>query len=252
MRPPLAAFLVSLLLVSSGCLGFWQSAPSDPGAEAVVEDAIDTSDDVGTYQVAMDMRATESEGRDSRQVHVAASVDRADRRMHLSTTTDDTNRSVYLIGNTTYTECADPWGGWGIETHEELDRDWQASDPLGRQLELLASSPVTWAGNESVDGVDTHVVEARPSERTLRQFSNRQRGLIDPTGPNLENTTFTAWIGADSARLLRTVLEFEVVGDGQRAVARMTTTFHAYGEPVAVTLPTSATEDPYELGCPQG
>lgn len=254
MRPPLAALGLSALLVVSGCLGVLDSAPSDPGAEAVVESAVAAGDSVETYRVESRLYAAGAADGERRVVRVTSAglVDRADRRVRLTATTDDANRTVYVVGNTTYTECAEPWDGWGVETQDELDEDWAANTPLGRQLSLLAESPVTWVGNETVRGMRAHVVEARPAERTLRQFGENRRGLIDPFGPRIENATFTAWIAAESHRLLETHLAFDVRSNDGSVEARMNTTFSRYSHPVSISLPESARTDQFELGCPQG
>lgn len=252
MRPPLAALALSALLVLPGCLGVLSSAPSDPGAEAVVEDAVAAGEAVETYRVTYHHHVEGTEDGDHRVVRgtTTGAVDRPARRLRVTTTQDDANRTLFVIGNTSYAECASPWSGWGKETREELDDDWAGHDPLGRQLTLLAESPVTWAGNETLDATPVHVVEAHPSDRTLTQFSENRRGLINPFGPRIENATLTAWIAADSARVLKTRLAFDLRSDEVSIDSRLTTRFTDYGADVEITLPAAATEDPFELGCP--
>lgn len=249
MRPPIAALVITLLLVLSGCLGVFQSAPSDPGAESVVDEAVDASDRVDTFRFDTRLRA-ETTGAGDRRASATGVVDRANERLRLRTTFEDSNRTVYVIGNTTYTECSDQWGGWGKDVQEELDDDWAAQDPLGRQLALLTESPVTWVDNESVGDTSAHVVKARPSGGTLRQFSDNPRALLDPLGPRIENATLTAWIAADSSRLLRTELVITVGGEEDEARGTVTTNFTGYGDAVAIGLPETVRDDPYELGCP--
>lgn len=252
MRPPLAALALSALLVTAGCLGFLQSGPSDPGAESVVEEAVTAGDSVETYRVQNRLYAADTSSGDRRVVRVTSDgvVDRPERRVRMTARVDGTNRTVYVIGNTTHTECASPWSGWGTEVHDELDDDWSGQDPLGRQLTLLAESPVTWAGNETLRGTAVHVVEARPSDRTLTQFGEDRRPLIDPFGPRIRNATFKAWIARDTARVLQTRLAFDVRTKDAAVDARMTTTFSDHGADVDITLPAAATEDPWQHGCP--
>lgn len=253
MRPPTVALIMSLLLVLSGCLGVFQSAPSDPGAESVVDEAVDASDAVDTFRFDTRLRAetTGSGDRRARRASATGVVDRADERLRLRTTFEESNRTVYVIGNTTYTECSDQWGGWGKDVQEGLDDDWAAQDPLGRQLMLLAESPVTWVDNESVGGTSAHIVKARPSGRTLRQLSDNPRALLDLSGPRIENATLTAWIAVDSSRVLRTELVITVTGEEDEARGTVTTNFTGYGDAVSIALPETARDDAYELGCPQ-
>lgn len=249
MRPPLAALALSLLLATAGCAGLLADPPSDPGAEAVAEDAAAHGASVDTYRLATDLSVASSDG-DQVGARSTGVVDRTARRMHLETRMDDTERTVYVVGNTSYTECPAPWDdAWGVETHDALADDWRSSDPLARQLALLAESPVTWQGNETMDGADLHVVRARPTARQLRRYRG-EAALFDPFGPDVEDPTLTAWIDADTARLHRTVLAFTVAGRDGEVDARAETTFSAYGEVAKVTLPASVWTDRFELGCP--
>jgi hypothetical protein len=252
MRPPTAALVLSALLVLSGCLGVFSSAPSDPGAEAVVEEAVAAGETVETYRVHNELAAVGTSDGDRQALHVTAigAVDRPARTIRMNATRGDDHRRAYVVENTTYTECAPPWDGWGKETREELDDDWSGHDPLGRQLTLLAESPVTWVGNTTLDGTAVHVVEARPSDRTLTQFSDEGRPLIAVFGPRIRNATFRAWIAADSRHVRKTRLAFDVQADESTVEARMTTRFTHYGADVEIALPEAATDDPFELGCP--
>lgn len=252
MRPPLAALVLGALLVTAGCLGVLRSGPSDPGAESVVEEAVTVGQSVETYRVRTDLRAVGTANGDRRELRATTRgvVDRAARKTRLAVRQDDVNRSVYVVGNTTYTECAPPWGGWGREVHEELDEDWAGQDPLGRQLTLLAESPVTWAGNETLRNTAVHVVEAHPSDRTLTQFSEERSALLPLFGPRIGNATMTAWIAEDSKLVLQTRLVFEIRSDDTVVESRMATTFAEFGADVEIALPAEATEDPFRLGCP--
>lgn len=251
MRPPLAALALSGLLVTAGCLGFLQSGPSDPGAE-VVEEAVAAGESVETYRVRTQLHAAGTANGDRRMVAMTSkgAVDRPARKLRIAATRGDRNRTVYVIGNATYTQCTSPWSGWGVEVQGELNDDWRGHDPLGRQLRLLAESPVTWIGNETLRGTPVHVVEAHPSDRTLTQFSEDRRPLIDVFGPRIENASLKAWIAEDSARVLRTHLAFDVHTDDASVETRMTTRFSDYGAGVEITRPDEATEDPFRFGCP--
>lgn len=252
MRPSLAALSLVVLLVTAGCLGSLQPPPSDPGAEAVVEEAMTASESIETYRVRYDLTSAGTIDGDRRTVHVIAdgAVDRPARKVRFNATQDDASRTHYVIGNTTYTECPSPWSGWGIAVEEALDEDWTGHDPLGRQLALLADGPVTWVGNETIRGTAVHVVEGQPSDRMLTQFSEERQPVIDLFGPDIRNATLTAWIAADSARVLKTRLAYEVRSNEGTVETRMTATFTDYGATVEIRLPAEALEGPYEHGCP--
>lgn len=250
MRPPRAVLALVALVLLAGCLGFGGPPPSDPGAETVVDEAASHSADVETYRFAHDIAVTASDGEDTHRVTVDATgaVNRTAQRLRVNTTHEGTTRQTFVDGDTAYTECESPWG-WGVENvSEDTADDWRTADPLGRQIDLMQSSPVYWAGNETIDGVAVHVVEARPSGETLTQYGERrQTGLF---GPDIEDATFTAYVAEDSGRLLRTVFTFTVTGEGGSAEARMTTRFTDVGSRVDITIPVEARSADTKFGCP--
>lgn len=252
MHPPTAVLVLSALLVTAGCLGSLQPAPSDPGAEAVVAEAMTASESVETYRVRYDLTSAGTFDGDRRTVHVIAdgAVDRPARKIRFNATEDDANRTHYVIGNTTYRECPSPWSGWAIAVEEALDEGWTSHDPLGRQLALLADGPVTWAGNETIRGTAVHVIEGHPSDRMLTQFSEERQPVIDLFGPDVRNATLRAWIAEDSARVMKTRIAYEVHSNEGTVETRMTSTFTDYGAAVEIRLPAEALEGPYEHGCP--
>lgn len=249
MRPPRAALGVVLLVLASGCLGGGGPPPSDPGAEAVVDDARAAGTDVETYTFENTITVTARSDERSQQftISMTGAVDRPNRLMRATSRYQDVAIDTYVDGGTSFTECREPWGGWGVEN--VTTDEWRLGDPLGRQIQLLNASPVYWAGNETVEGQRVHVVEARPSTETLNQYSER-RSSGDVLDANLENATLTAWIVADTGRVLETSFEFRVSEGQGSADARMSTTFGDYGDAVNVTVPTAARTDQRELGCP--
>lgn len=250
MSPPRTAVAVGILVVLAGCLGFGSPPPSDPGAEAVVDSAAAWSAEVESYQYQHDIRVVASGDGETRRVTMDAvgAVNRTTSRMRGSVDYDGTQRDTYVDGGTAYTECQSPWG-WATE-NVSSERDWEAKDALGRQVDMLDASPVTWAGNESIDGVAVHVVEARPSGETLGKYSDRRVG--GGLGTNVEDATLTAWITKTEGRVVKTELVFTITEGGATADARMTTHFSEFGEPVSVTIPDEARSAEHSFGCPGG
>lgn len=182
MRPPRAALALAVVVVLAGCLGFGGPPPSDPGAEAVVDDAAASAADIETYRFESDIRIVASDGEQTRRITMdnVGTVDRPARKLQANTTFRGDVRRSFVDGDKVYTECEDPWG-WCVENvSDDGNGDWRSNDPLGRQVELLQSSHVYWAGNETIDGVDVHVIEARPSDETLSKYTDRrQSGLLE-------------------------------------------------------------------------
>lgn len=250
MRPPRAALSISIVLLLAGCMGFGGPPPSDAGAEAVVADAAANAEQIETYRFRSDISVVASKGDETRRISidVRGAVDRRERRLRANTSFRGETRQSYVVGNKAYTECSGPWG-WGVENVSDAqDGNWSNVDPLGRQLALMQSSPVYWAGNQTIDGTAVHVVESRPSEDTLRKFSDRRQTSV--FGPGIEDARLTAYVAKDSGRVFKTVFTFTVTDDGGTADAEMTTYFEDVGADVNVTVPDEAREHPRQFGCP--
>ncbi|MFW5939589.1 MAG: hypothetical protein ACOCQU_04000 [Halolamina sp.] len=241
--------LLSLLLVSSGCLGVLDSRPPSDDRAVDLRDKVGASvADVESYRFDSHGSVAATDGDTSRSVTVdgEGAVNRSTERLRSVAETDGEERRRYVDGHTAYQECADPWG-WGVE---ELDEEtpWHRFAPLGRTLELLDESPVYWRGTETVDGRQTAVVVAHPTAETLSSAADRPDASIDSRG--LENATLTVWVDNETTLPLQSRLEIDVERRGATAGATIDTEYAGYGQSVSVSLPDSVYSEQHELGCP--
>ncbi len=244
--------LLSLLLVSSGCLGVFESRPpSDDRAVELRERVDDAVADVESYRFDSHVSVAATDGESSRSVTVdgGGAVDLSARQLRSVAEADGTERRRYIDGYTAYRECADPWSGWGVDELDE-ERAWQRHTPLGRTLELLNESRVYWQGTETVNDTETAVVVAHPTAETLSSAADRQGPSLDSRG--LENATLTVWVDRETALPVRSRLEIDVERGGATGGATATTEYAGYGESVNVSIPSSVYSDQHELGCPGG
>ncbi len=256
MVPPRAAVpAVALLVVLAGCSVLPGSQPpSDERALDALNRTTAAVEEVPTYRFAIDARVAASDGDRSRTVHVAGegTVDRPARRMVSNATAEGETRAQYVDGRTTYTECPDPWDGWGVE-NASGSAEWFEATPLGRQLALLEATDVYWGGNETLDGDRTWRIVAHPSKRALDELSTTGRtGVGDLARANVQNATLELWVDAETGLPVKSEFVVELSTRGASATAELTTRFHRYDEPATVSLPRSTRTDQYELGCPGG
>lgn len=246
---------VALLVLLAGCGGVLdQRPPSDERAVEVRSDLLDAVSEVDTYRFAADFHAEGTEGDDRRTVRVASngSVSVADRRLHATSRYEEQEKETYVVGDRIYTECASPWSGWGLRNVSEEADDggrWLNATPLGRQAAILERSRVYWVGTETVDGRETAVIEARPTNRELRGLSDGFNSG-DLTQRAVKNVTLRVWVDVESDLPVKSVLSIELRRGGVSVSGTATTTFSDYGEPVSITVPDEVTEDPWRSGCP--
>jgi len=152
-------------------------------------------------------------------------------------------------GDRAYQECEDPWG-YAVE-NASTDRRWASKTPLHRQLALFERSNVYWRGNRTLDGNRTVLVIAYPTADTLQSLPDRRRaGGVEVSRWTLENATARLWIDPDTNRPVRSELTLEIEQRGATATAHMTVRYRDYDEPVDVSIPAAARDDPMKTGCP--
>lgn len=242
--------LLSLLLVSSGCLGVFESRPPSDDRAVELRDRVDDAvADAERYRFDTHLSVAATDGETSRSVNVdgEGAVDRAERRLRSVAETEGQRRRSYVDGYTAYQECAEPWDGWGVDELDE-ERAWHRYTPLGRTLELLNESRVYWQGTESVNGTETAVIVAHPTAETLSSVADRQGTSLDSSG--LQNATLTLWVDRETALPVRSRLELDLQRGGATAGATATTEYAGYGASVNVSIPSSVYGDQHELGCP--
>lgn len=246
--------VVAGLVALSGCsaLPFLGGPPpSDERAVETRERVVAAVESVPTYRALLDGRASAAgEGRTrSLSIRGESVVDRRNRRMVSRVTVDGSTRRTYVDGRTVYTECGEPWGGWGVENVSE-SVEWFTATPLGRQVALLERTNVYWGGNRTVEGTPASLLVAHPTERTLASLPDARPSPAALSRANVENVTVRMWVDDRTGLPIRSTFRLEIASRDASVVAEIRTAFRDYGDPVTVTVPPSARTDQYELGCP--
>lgn len=238
--------LVVALLVTAGCQGLYGS--SDPSSDRRAVDAVDQAREaalnVTSYRFTIDGQVRIRDNSQTEAVEVTGDgivdVDRQRANVTVGTRGDtrvglrDT-RMAYLDGYTLDIECSRL--GWARYNLTESTR-WLDYTSLGRQLALLDRTNVYWNGTETVDGVETAVVTAHPTEQQLQTNQNLPAGNVGTEGgATFQNATVRVWIDTETDRILKAQREIHVRGDGTTAVATITFHFSEYNEPTNVTRP---------------
>jgi len=242
--------VVLVCVVTAGCSVLGPEPTRQERAVAALEDATTAVDTAGTYRFELELRAeTTGEGRtETAEGNGSGVVDADARRMRSTAKRDGEARTTYVLNRTVYRECADPWGGYGVE---ELDEDeaWSSQSPLVRQLGLLESGALYYNGTDTVDGTEATLLTGEPTEQALTRYRDDGQSPVFG-GPNVEDIRLRVWLDPETDRPVRTELRFRVTEDGESATARLRTRYSGYGESVTVELPEKARTEARELGCP--
>lgn len=245
-HPAARAFLFVVLIVTAGCGGLYgpSMSASDPKAVDALNHAQQASRSVTSYRYAIDgqVRIRDNGREKSVEItgHGIVNVDRQ-RANETVRTSGDTEagrrdtRVAFVDGYALSVSCSRV--GWARHNLTASTR-WVNYTILGRQLGLLDRTNVYWSGTEAVDGVETAVVTAHPTERQLRASHNLPTGRVGTRGgATFQNATVRAWIDTETGRIRKVQREIHVRGDGTTGVATITYRFSAYDEPTDIARP---------------
>jgi len=240
------AILVVFLVVTAGCqgLGGPSEAPSDQRAVDAVNQAQATARNITSYRATIDGTVRISDTRRTESVEITGdgivNVHRQRANMTVNTRGDTRvgfrhTRRVYVDGYTLDTECSRM--GWARYNLTESNR-WLNYTSLGQQLTLLDLTSVYWNGTERVDGVETAVVTAHPTEQQLQRSWSLPTGNVGTAGgATFQSATVRVWINTETHRIRKVQREIRVRANEKTAV--VTTTFHftEYDDPTNITRP---------------
>lgn len=235
-----------MLILTAGCQGLY--GPSNPASdERAVEQIKQVRAEVpnvSSYRVTVDGRVRIADDSRSRRVEVSGegTVNVSRQRLILTVDMQDDARvghrgprMAYLDRYTLDLECSRM--GWARYNLTESTR-WFNYTPLGQQLALLDRSMVYWNGTQVVNGVETVVVIAHPTEKQLQSTQNLPPGTeVTREGAKFQNATVRAWINPKTDRVLKVQREIHVRGGGSTAVATVTFHFSKYNESTDISRP---------------
>ncbi len=168
---------------------------------------------------------------------------------------------IYIVDNWVYTKVDVPGvGNQWIKT--ELDSAaWAQQDQLTQQIELLKTAiDITSAGTDTVDGVNSYVLEIKPDMAALMAFVSSQMGQeasVDlPENIDIakmfKSLTIKEWIAKDTFLPVKADMQMvmeinaEDFGENTDEFERITMDmsmvikYYDYNKPVSIVLPAGA------------
>jgi hypothetical protein len=180
-------------------------------------------------------------------VNVSAQRMNSTGQLHDRTRPTPGTRRTYVTGYTAYSECR--LSGWGRRNLSE-SREWFAYTPIGERLAVLERTPVYWHGTEGLNGTETVVVVAYPTQQELQATPGVwSLAPQDPGDANFQNATQTVWISTETWRPLQIRRETVWRTDGADVTLTATWRFDGYNAPTAITRPSFDESDIRPHGC---
>jgi hypothetical protein len=154
---------------------------------------------------------------------------------------------MYLIGGDVYRKQSGEWIKTKL-TETERAYVWDKNNFLKRDDELMNSSVVEFAGNETINGVSLSVVKITPGKELLKnyvaawmeQFSDavpEYRNLPDASDIEFKNVTITYRLKNDTRRIVKEDFRADAVMAGDNYVIRISSEIYDYNKPVDINPP---------------
>lgn len=248
MVRPALHLTIAVCLVTAGCFG-----PGD--APAVREDrAVETlaaareaARDVSSYRFTLSMNASMPDRARSVAVQGHGRVNLSARAMAMTTEVRGRSFAGYIDGRTAYEQCPPHGTQWSRQN--VTAENWTAATPLGRHLVLLSTGELSHNGTATRDGRAVVHLSGRPTVSALQGRSSLGTTSM-PDAERIEHLEVHAWFDAETHRLVRSRFSVTAAGNGQVATATLNTTYHDFGSPVTVSVPTAARDAFFDEGCP--
>jgi hypothetical protein len=233
---------ISLALVMAlslaGCAGEAEEETGSPQAQEIVNNVIEASTTVRTYQFEMDTTiamAGEAEGETftaNMAMDFSGALDldnrqmKMDMSMNIAMTGEDEQEiqmEMYLIDNMGYIKTTEPGMEPSWEKEEFSEADWEEImgllSQVESQVEFLEAAQVKIIGSEKVKGIDCYVLELTPDLAQLWQLmmqeatlgSGEGMGLPDIAEESLDevfrNFSVKQWIAKDTYFLTKAEID---------------------------------------------
>ena len=241
------ALVLVVVLSSAACT-------QEPSAQQIVDDVIESLDEIRTYQFDMNMTGGmtyEAEGETVEATVVMGFdgvVDLENRQMKIEITMNmavpgrdetDIGMEIYLVGDMIYMMLDRPEMGPEWMKLEMPEGYWGEMSQVESQIGLLEAAQVEVIGSETIEGTDSYVLQLTPDMGQLWQLAMQQPKLpgeeVSDVAEEFLQEMFSSvsvkqWIAKDTYFLIKAEINM--------VFASVELTAEALGLEVGVSLPT--------------
>jgi len=271
------SLVVAIVLSFSACGEETEEEVELPPAQEIVDGAVESFDNISTYQFEMDMTmytTGEAVGEaiehtvtmvnsgtldlENQQMKTDLSMDAGDEMMRVES---------YIIDGMVYAKPEAPGEEPGWIKSEAPEEYWEmmtAVSGIKNYIELLKTAQVEVTGSEQVKGVDCYMLQLTPEMAELYQTAMNpvggvgQAGMLAPVPEELLEDMFRSysaqtWIAKDNYFLMKAEIDMAIettpelmdyLGEEVEVSIDTTISFLAYNynQPVSIVVPEEALE----------
>jgi len=271
------SLVVAIVLCFTACGEETEEEVELPPAQEIVDGAVESFDNISTYQFEMDMTmytTGEAVGEaiehtvtmvnsgtldlENQQMKTDLSMDAGDEMMRVES---------YIIDGMVYAKPEAPGEEPGWIKSEAPEEYWEmmtAVSGIKNYIELLKTAQVEVIGSEQVNGVDCYILQLTPEMAELYQTAMNpvggvgQAGMLAPVPEELLEDMFRSfsvkeWVAKDTYLLMKAEIDMAIettpefkdyLGEEVDVSIDVTISFLAYNynQPVTIVVPEEALE----------
>ena len=271
------SLVVAIVLSFSACGEETEEEVELPPAQEIVDGAVESFDNISTYQFEMDMTmytTGEAVGEaiehtvtmvnsgtldlENQQMKTDLSMDAGDEMMRVES---------YIIDGMVYAKPEAPGEEPGWIKSEAPEEYWEmmtAVSGIKNYIELLKTAQVKVIGSEQVNGVDCYILQLTPEMAELYQTAMNpvggvgQAGMLAPVPEELLEDMFRSfsvkeWVAKDTYLLMKAEIDMAIettpefkdyLGEEVDVSIDVTISFLAYNynQPITIVVPEEALE----------
>jgi len=271
------SLVVAIVLSFSACGEETEEEVELPPAQEIVDGAVESFDNISTYQFEMDMTmytTGEAVGEaiehtvtmvnsgtldlENQQMKTDLSMDAGDEMMRVES---------YIIDGMVYAKPEAPGEEPGWIKSEAPEEYWEmmtAVSGIKNYIELLKTAQVEVIGSEQVNGVDCYILQLTPEMAELYQTAMNpvggvgQAGMLAPVPEELLEDMFRSfsvkeWVAKDTYLLMKAEIDMAIettpefkdyLGEEVDVSIDVTISFLAYNynQPITIVVPEEALE----------
>ena len=242
-----AAIVVAILVLTAGCLGSVGVSDDDNSSNVEGDDVedlesisestlLDGIDDVESYE--FELHQTMDTTGESMEMTAEGAIDEQNEEMRMDVDMGMPGMEMesYVVDETMYVKMIGEWMQSDV-SDEEL---WAETETLDGQAEIIDDSHLEEVGTDTVDGVETTVLELDLGEEAIAAIeADEEVGMAET-----DSIEYRLYVDESTGYLHSVEMEMTMESMGDTIETELEMVISNHNEPVDITLPDEAEDAP--------
>jgi len=208
----------------------------DMSAEEIQQLSANATEGYSSYEMTMNMSVDSDSA--SLSMIMDGVVNNDEKKAKMDMTVDAGLRSfdttAYIDDQTVYIQNENT-GDWQTEQGSS-SMNWEQTNQLQQQRELLNASEVEVTGSTTIDGETMTIITIQPNESAMQELVAQQQGT-DFSGSSIDEMTIKMYISDQTAHVRKMDMDATMTAEGQRMEMDLIVTLSNYGTDTNIQIP---------------